>query len=65
MKTYNRICIADHTITALDGNTHTIKRGEEYLTSDVDKSGKEVTVFTTYWVNHPVINFAGEIPFTS
>ena len=63
MKTYNRICIQDNTITAQDGNTHTINHGKEYLTSHIDKDG-DVVVFSNYWVSHPAINFAGEKIFT-
>ena len=55
MKTFNRICIEDY---------DTIKRGKEYLTSDVNELGC-VTVFTSDWIHGvPVEIFAGERVFT-
>jgi hypothetical protein len=64
MKTYMRICIKDFSIEDKTGQKFSVKRGEEYLTSGVDKNG-EVTVFTGYWVNVPVdIFWDGVIEFT-
>jgi hypothetical protein len=66
VKTFNRICIEDHTIEGIgrDGEdvSFILKRGKEYLTS-TEKDG-HVTVFTTYWLRVPVDIFAGERPFT-
>ena len=63
MKTYQRICIKDHTITAENGDSQTVKRGKEYITSPVDKEGN-VTVFSTFWVPMSLDLFAGERLFT-
>ena len=63
MKTYKRICIKSHTITAENGDSQTIERGEEYITSDVDENS-EVTVFSTFWVPFSVELFAGEVSYT-
>ena len=63
MKTYHRVCITDFTLTAKNGDTLSLKRGKEYLTSDVNKDG-DVTVFTNFWVPVPVGLFAGERQFT-
>ena len=62
MTTYQRICIQDHTISAQNGDSMTITRGKEYLTSE--EFGGEVTVFGPFWVKFPVIYFAGERRFT-
>ena len=73
MKTFNRICIKDHTITDKQGTSFTIEGGKEYLTSAVNgaraahgPSAAEgmVTVFSKYWVSVPVDIFAGEQKFT-
>lgn len=63
MKTYQRICIMNHTITAENGDSQSIKRGQEYTTSEVDDKG-EVVVFSTFWVPFDVEFFGGEILFT-
>jgi len=62
LRTFKRICIKTSTVTAKNGESCTIERGKEYLTSD-EKSGK-VTVFTNYWVPFSVELFAGEEKFT-
>ncbi len=63
MRTYNRICIKSHTVTARNGDSQSIVRGREYLTSDIDENG-EVTVFSSFWVPFNVELFAGEEVFT-
>lgn len=59
MRTYSRICIKDHTLKAKNGDLQSIKRGREYITSDIDENRK-VMVFSTFWVNFDVSLFAGE-----
>lgn len=63
MKTWKRICIKDAVIEAQNGDRQEIRRGQEYLTSGIDKNG-EVVVFSNFWVKFPVDHFAGEIQFT-
>ena len=62
MQTFNRICIKDWEITALNGDYFKVHRGKEYTTSP-ERDGT-VTVFNNFWVNVPIENFAGEIEFT-
>lgn len=72
MQTFKRICLKDYTVTAENGDSFTVKRGKEYLTSAVNESsalGPEaikgcVIVFADYWVPVPVSVFGGEIEFT-
>ena len=60
--TFHRICIKDFAVS--DGiSTAEVKRGTEYITSDVNKDGY-VTVFTNFWFEVPVSHFAGEQKFT-
>jgi len=64
MRTFQRICIEDYTITARNGDSMSVKRGEEYITTaDPDDHG-EVTVFGPFWAKFPVRLFAGERVFT-
>jgi len=63
MRTFHRVCIKDYCITAQNGDMLELKRGREYITSDVG-SGDEVVVFSTFWVPIPVELFAGEKLFT-
>jgi hypothetical protein len=63
MRTYQRICIQDYDVLAENGDHFEVKRGKEYLTSDVRDDGS-VIVFTRYWHPAPVSIFAGELPFT-
>ena len=63
MKTFNRICIKDFEVKDGAGNVFEVKRGKEYLTSDVDNN--HVVVFSDYWVPIPVDVFAGEQIFTT
>lgn len=62
MQTFRRICLKDHTIQDKCGQTFTVDRGKEYITSP-EKNGM-VTVFSNYWVPLPVELFGGEIEFT-
>lgn len=62
MQTFKRICLQDWEITAQNGDSFKVKRGEEYITSS-EKNG-EVVVFGKFWVPVPVCNFAGEEEFT-
>ena len=72
MKTFKRICLKDFTITDDSGNSCTIKRGKEYLTSAVNDApafGPEplkdhVVVLTNYWIHAPIEIFGGEVEFT-
>lgn len=48
MQTIKRICLEDLTIKDRKGNSVTLNKGEEYITSP-EIEGK-VMVFTTYWV---------------
>lgn len=62
MRTFKRICLNDITIS--DGEkSMDLERGKEYITSDTDKFDN-VTVFSTYWVQVSLENFAGEKLFT-
>lgn len=60
MKTFNRICIEDHTITDREGTSFTLRRAKEYTTSG-ERDGS-VLVFSQYWVRAPIGIFAGAIP---
>jgi hypothetical protein len=62
MKTLKRICVKSHTISDQGGNSMTVERGKEYITS-VEKKGS-VTVFDRFWVSFPANLFAGEKVFT-
>ena len=62
MTTYHRICIKDHTVTAKNGDSMSVERGKEYLTSEAENG--EVCVFGQFWVWFPVSLFAGEKLFT-
>lgn len=62
MTTFKRICLRDYTISAENGDTLTLTRGKEYITSR-ERAGL-VTVFSSFWVPVPVDLFAGEVPFT-
>lgn len=72
MKTFKRICIKDYVIEDDFGQRLELKRGQEYITSDVNSApamGPEsvknhVIVFSNYWVAVPENIFAGEIAFT-
>lgn len=63
MTTFNRICIEDYAVTDSKGAVAEVKRGKDYLTSDVQTDGT-VTVFTRYWFPVPVSKFGGEQRFT-
>ena len=63
MRTFSRICIKDYCIEAENGDKLELKRGKEYLTSDI-KQGSQVVVFSTFWVPVPMELFAGEEIFT-
>lgn len=62
--TYKRICIEDFTLTDSTGQRLELKRGREYLTSEIHDGGDTVTVLSTYWASVPVSIFAGEKLFT-
>lgn len=62
MKTFKRVCIHDYVIKA-DGDTHEVKRGVEYLTSD-ERSDGTIVVFGGYWTPFPKELFAGPLLFT-
>lgn len=71
MKTYKRICLKDHTVT--DGtNSFTLKRGKEYMTSEVNCAPAigppavegHVIVMSEFWVAVPADIFGGEVLFT-
>ena len=62
METYQRICLKDYTVTDKAGNSCSVERGKEYLTSKPD--GAIVTVFKEYWAPFPLDVFAGEERFT-
>jgi len=64
MRTFSRICIKDYMLEAANGDRLELRRGREYLTSDID-ADREVTVFTSFWVPVPVELFAGEKVFTT
>lgn len=62
MKTFDRICTKDFSITDEHNQTLNLKRGKEYLTSEEENN--KVMVFTRFWVEVPADIFAGEIQFT-
>jgi len=62
MRTFERICIEDYTVRAENGDTLTLRRGEEYITS-AERDGM-VTVFSAFWVPVPAALFAGARVFT-
>ena len=62
MRTFERICIEDYTVRAENGDTLTLRRGEEYITS-AERDGM-VTVFSAFWVPVPAAPFAGARVFT-
>lgn len=63
MKTWKRICIADHVIEAENGDRHEVKRGSEVLTSDEHDDGT-VTVFGGFWTRFPAKLFVAPEKFT-
>ena len=63
MRTFNRVCIRDYTVRSQEGESFTVWRGTEYLTSAASDDGL-VTVFSSYWVPVPVTVFSGEQVFT-
>lgn len=66
MTTYKRICIKDFSVIDRTNGRDidfTLKRGQEYITSEVDKDG-DVVVFSWLWFHAPVSVFAGEERFT-
>lgn len=63
MRTFQRICIEDAEVRAQNGDCQQIKRGEEYITSDVRADGT-VVVFSRFWVPFPERLFAGAVVFT-
>jgi hypothetical protein len=63
MRTYKRICIEDYTVKADNGDTLTLLRGHEYITSAEREDG-EVTVYSSFWVPVPRRLFAGSRLFT-
>lgn len=62
MRTYKRVCIEDYTVSDKAGNSCSVERGKEYITSDSD--GAIVTVFKEFWAPFPLDVFAGEKVFT-
>lgn len=60
MKTVDRICIEDYTVTDSKGESFTVQRGQEYTTST--ESEGTVVVFSRYWVKVPARIFAGAVP---
>lgn len=66
MKTYRRICIANHRITDMEGSFMEVKRGKEYLTSHKHEVDGHlcVTVFGSYWVPFPAELFVAPERFT-
>lgn len=62
MTTFKRICIKDYVIADKIGQTMSVERGKEYLTSS-EEDGK-VMVFGPFWVWFPADLFAGEQQFT-
>lgn len=62
MKTLKRICIKNHTVSDRSGNSMTVERGHEYITTPDDNG--ECVVFGPYWAPFPVNAFAGEERFT-
>lgn len=72
MKTYKRICIKDYKIEAENGDKLELKRGQEYITSEINESAAigpppeegMVVVFSNFWVPVPLSLFAGEVVFT-
>lgn len=69
MQTFNRICLEDFEVTDEHGKTFKVKRGKEYLTSDVNAAPmlgpkpveNHVIVFSLYWVPVPLFVFGGEV----
>lgn len=62
MTTYKRICLRDHTIADRKGNSMSVYRGKEYLTSN--EKNNLVTVFGPFWAKFPIDIFGGEIKCT-
>ena len=52
MKIFERLCIADWSITDRDGNKLELERGAFYDTSETQENGN-VIVFSRYWVYTP------------
>jgi hypothetical protein len=63
VRTFKRICIEDYTVQANNGDSLTLSRGKEYITSDHHEDGT-VTVFANYWVRVRPSLFAGARIFT-
>ena len=52
MKVYERICLHDWHVDALNGDRQDCKRGKAYTTSAPHEDGT-VTVFSSFWVRAP------------
>ena len=63
MTTFKRMCIKHTRVVDSEDHCQELRRGKEYITSDVDDD-KTVMVFSTYWVRFPVELFAHERLFT-
>ncbi len=64
MRTFYRICVEDHTLTAENGDTLILTRGKEYMTSAEHDDGT-VTVFANFWTRVPASLFSGAHIFTA
>ena len=73
MKVYRRICIRDYSVSDEEGNTATVKKGKEYLTSEVGDAPcigpspvkGHVIVFSDFWFPVPIHIFRERLEFTT
>ena len=63
MKTFNRICVKDAALEAQNGDRQEIKRGKEYLTTDILEDGT-VIVFDRFWAPSDASLFCAAERFT-
>ena len=72
MQTFKRICLKAYSVSDENGNTASVKRGKEYITSGVDSAPAigpkplkdHVVVFSNFWFHVPIDVFGGEVEFT-
>jgi len=72
VQTFRRICIDNYSVTDNNGNTLSVKKGKEYITSEINNAPavgpssvkNHVIVFTNVWGPVPIEYFSAGTEFT-
>ena len=72
MQTFRRLCIDNYSVTDVNGNTLSVKKGREYITSGINNAPavgpssvkNHVIVFTNVWGPVPIEYFSAGTEFT-